>query len=102
LARRTATIKIAGPLSSSVWLILAFKVPIVVLVGLLAWWASRSEPGGADEAGSDDDGGIRRHHRPHPRRPFPRPPRRGPHGDPAPAPPSRVRTVRARARSLEH
>jgi hypothetical protein len=88
-------------LSSSLWLILATKVGLIVLIGLLVWWASRGEPG-EESSSSDDDGGIRRLPRPHPRRPFPRPPRRGPHGDPAPAPPSRVRTVRARARSLGH
>ena len=39
--------------------------------------------------------------RPHPARPLPRTPRRGPHGEPAlPAPP-RVRPVTARARELE-
>lgn len=85
-------------MSSSIWLILAFKLPLVVLIGLIIWWASRGEP--ENPSSSDDDGGIRRHPRPHPRRPFPQPPRRGPHGEPAPAPPARVRTVRARARSL--
>jgi hypothetical protein len=92
-------------LSSSIWVILAFKVPLVALIGLLIWWASRGESAQEDETGSDDDGGIRRHTRPHPRRPFPRHPRRGPHGGAGGdrfAPPARVRTVRARARSLGH
>jgi hypothetical protein len=76
---------------------------------LAVWWAIRLEPedGGADSG--DDDGGIRRlddrHRHRHPPR-SPRPPhRRGPHGgaggDRFPSPP-RVRTVRARARSLGH
>ena len=70
----------------------------MLLIGLIIWWASRQD---SDEPpSSDDDGGIRRHPRPHSPRPFPRRPRRGPHGDPAPAPPSRVRSVRARARTL--
>jgi hypothetical protein len=78
---------------------LALKIPLIGLI-CLVWWAVKQKPD--DEASSrDDDGGIKRH-RPHPRQPFPRRPRRGPHGDPAVSPPARVRTVRARARSLGH
>ena len=81
------------------WLMLALKIPLVGLI-CIVWWAIKQEP---DETSSsqDDDGGIKRD-RAHPRKPFPRRPRRGPHGDPAPPPPSRVRTVRARARSYGH
>ncbi len=79
------------------WLMLALKIPIVALI-LIVWWAVKQEP---EQSSSDEDGGIQRH-RPHPRRPFPRHPRRGPHGDPAPLPPARVRTVRARARTYGH
>jgi hypothetical protein len=90
-----------GPLTSSIWLILAVKVPLVVLLGLLVWWAMRGRPD--EPSSSDDDGGIRRLSGPHPRRPTPRPPRRGPHGGPSPAPPPRVRTTRARAtRTVRH
>ena len=81
-----------------VWLMLALKIPLVGLI-YIVWWAIKQEP---DEARpSDDDGGIKRQpqHRP---RPFPHRPRRGPHGDPAPLPPPRIRTVRARARTLDH
>jgi hypothetical protein len=81
------------------WLMLALKLPLAALI-YLVWWAIKQEP--EDETSSDDDGGIKRRHRPHPRQPFPRRPRRGPHGDPAPAPPARVRTVRARARTVGH
>ena len=91
-------------MSSSIWVNLAFRVPLVILIGLLIWWASRGSSEDSGPSGSDDDGGIRRHSRPHPHRPFPRNPRRGPHGgsgDRFP-PPSRVRPVRARARSLGH
>jgi hypothetical protein len=84
------------------WLMLALKIPLAALI-CLVWWAIKQEP---DESSpSDDDGGVKRPRRAHPRRPFPRhprPPRRGPHGDPAPLPPARVRTVRARARTLGH
>jgi hypothetical protein len=65
----------------------------------LVWCAVKAEP--EEAPARDDDGGIRRHPA-HPRKPFPRPPRRGPHGDPAPLPPPRVRTVQARARSYGH
>jgi hypothetical protein len=79
-----------------IWLMLALKIPLAGLI-YIVWWAVKAEP---DEASSDDDGGIRRDPR-HPRKPFPRHPRRGPHGDPAPLPPPRVRTVRARTRTVE-
>ena len=76
---------------------LALKLPLAGLISIV-WWAIKQEP---DESASDDDGGIKRH-RPHPREPFPRRPRRGPHGDPPPQPPARVRTTRARARTYGH
>jgi hypothetical protein len=77
---------------------LALKLPLAALI-YIVWWAIKQEPEEAPP--SDDDGGIKRH-RPHPRQPFPRRPRRGPHGDPAPLPPPRVRTTRAKARRVEH
>ena len=80
------------------WLMLALKVPLIGLL-YIVWWAVKQKP--EDPPSKDDDGGIKRE-RVHPRKPFPRRPRRGPHGDPAPGPPARVRTVRARARTLEH
>ncbi len=80
------------------WIMLALKLPLAALI-YLVWWAIKQEPD--ESSSSDDDGGIKRT-RPHPPKPFPRHPRRGPHGDPAPAPPGRVRTTRARARSLGH
>ncbi|MGI8428766.1 MAG: hypothetical protein ACR2OB_05550 [Solirubrobacteraceae bacterium] len=84
------------------WLMLALKIPLIALI-YLVWWAIKQEPEQAPSP--EDDGGVKRHQRPHPRKPSPRRPRRGPHGEPAPAPPSRVRTVRARSRrvrTLEH
>jgi hypothetical protein len=77
---------------------LVLKIPLIALI-YLVWWAIKQEPDSTPS--SDDDGGIKRQ-RPHPRQPFPRRPRRGPHGDPAPLPPARVRTIRARARMLDH
>ena len=80
------------------WLMLALKLPLAALI-YIVWWAIKAEPETPET--KDDDGGIRRHP-PHPRKPFPRHPRRGPHGDPAPHAPARVRTTRARARTLGH
>jgi hypothetical protein len=81
-----------------IWLMLALKLPLAGLI-YIVWWAIKQEP---EDTKPDDDGGIRRPERPHPVKPFPRLPRRGPHGGPPPAPPARIRTVRARARSLDH
>jgi hypothetical protein len=77
---------------------LVLKIPLAALIWLV-WWAVKQEPEPA--ATRDEDGGIKRHPV-HPRKPFPRHPRRGPHGDRAPLPPPRVRTVQARARTYGH
>jgi hypothetical protein len=76
-----------------VWLMLALKVPICALL-YIVWWASR-EPEGADDTGTQSDWTPYRGPD-HPRPRKPRPPRRGPHADPAPRPPSRVRVLRGR------
>ncbi len=73
------------------------KIPIVGLLWIV-WWAVHE----TDEevpVTSDDDGGLRRG--PHPHRPRPHAPRRGPHGDPAPAAPPRTRPVVARSRETD-
>jgi hypothetical protein len=77
------------------FLFVALKGPLIALCWLV-WWAIHQ----VDDPAQDDggDGGARR--RPHPLAPLPRSPRRGPHGDPAPLPPPRVRTAIARARRL--
>jgi hypothetical protein len=83
-----------------IWLMFALKIPLAGLI-YIVWWAIKQEP---DESSSrDDDGGIKRYpaYPDHPRKPFPRHPRRGPHGDPAPPSPPRVRTARARIRTVE-
>ena len=77
---------------------LALKIPLLGLI-FIVWWAIKQKP--EDSSSRDDDGGIKRH-RTHPRKPLPRHPRRGPHGDPAPRPPSRVRSIRAKARTLDN
>jgi len=73
------------------WLAVILKIPIVALLTIV-WWAVRNPP--VPEAEPDDGGGGSRH-TPHPRGRPPHPPRRGPHGDPLPAPPDRVRVARA-------
>lgn len=77
-----------------IWLMVLLKIPIVALF-LIVRWAIRQTP----EA-EGQDGGIGRlpgpthpRHPRHPRSRLPRSPRRGPHGDPSPVPPARVRTA---------
>ena len=83
------------------WLMLALKIPLAALI-YLVWWAIKQEPEETPSSG-EDDGGIKRHRPHHPRKPFPRQPRRGPHGDPAAAAArARAHGPKARARSLGH
>ena len=65
------------------------KIPIIAL-GIIVWRAIHAEPALPEEATSDTDGGGGTGH-PRPRKP--RPPRRGPHAEPLPQPPSRIRAV---------
>jgi len=73
------------------------KIP---LAGFMLWWPFRNDGifGGSPEApdSSEEDGGSKALPGgpldPHPRRPLPHFPRRGPHGTPSPCPPPRVRT----------
>jgi len=80
-----------------IWLMVFLKIPIVALF-LIVRWAVGQTP----EAAPGENGGIgprpRPRHPHHPRSRRPRPPRRGPHGSPAPMPPSRIRTAVARQR----
>jgi hypothetical protein len=70
------------------------KIPIVGLF-MIVRWAVREPP----EVALDEDGGIgprpAPRHPHHPRSRLPRSPRRGPHGEPSPLAPSRVRTAMA-------
>jgi hypothetical protein len=76
------------------WIMLALKIPLIALLWIV-WWAVHAEPE-TEQPSNDDDGGTKRP--PHPRKPFPRRPRRGPHGDPPLPAPSRTRSVVARAK----
>lgn len=83
------------------WIMLALKIPLAALI-YIVWWAIKQEPE-TTPGPEDGDGGVKLPpHDRHPRKPFPRTPRRGPHGAPAPRSPARVRTVRAKARTLGH
>jgi len=80
-----------------VWLMVALKIPIAALL-YLVWWAIKQTPDEAEQPTGGDGGSKVRHPRPR----LPRHPRhRGPHGDPLPAAPPRMRTVVARARTPE-
>jgi len=86
------------------FLMLALKIPLGMLL-YLVWWAIRQTPDEEQQPQSGDGGSrVPEPQRP-PRRPFPRRPspfpRRGPHGEPAPVTPARVRTTVARARTPE-
>jgi hypothetical protein len=78
------------------YLFVFLKIPILVLF-YIVWWAVKQDTNPANEGG---DGGSRREATPypHPHPKLPHTPRRGPHGDPLPLPPPRVRPVSARAR----
>ena len=78
------------------FMFVALKVPLIALAWLV-WWAIHQTDDPAQDSGGD--GGAKR--RPHPLDPLPRAPRRGPHGDPLPLPPPRVRIPTARAREME-
>ena len=82
-----------------IYLMLVLKIPIAMLL-FIVWWAIRSAPEQAETDNADDTGGTKKPR--HPRRPLPRHPRRGPHGDPLPLPPPRTRTVVAKAKSADH
>jgi len=75
-------------------MVVILKIPIVALLALV-WWAVRQEP---EPAGEEPREPLRRGPD-HPRRPRkPSPPRRGPHAEPPPATPQRVR---ARGKRIE-
>lgn len=78
------------------FLFVALKVPLGTLCWLVWWAIHQTDDDAVEEPGGD--GGSKRHPHPHP--PLPRAPRRGPHGDPLPLPPPRVRTLTVRARRL--
>ncbi len=77
------------------YLFVMLKLPIIAAIWLV-WWAVKQEPDPSEDV--RDDGGTSK--RPHPVPILPRTPRRGPHAEPAPASPPRVRPLRARGRRI--
>ncbi len=75
-----------------VWMMLVLKIPIIGLLWIV-WRAIKAEPVVPDDAAADTGGGGFKH--PRPRKP--RPPRRGPHAEPLPRPPARLRAVAIQA-----
>jgi len=67
-------------------MVVVLKIPIAMLLGIV-YWAWKSVP---EEEGASDDGGNER-----PSLPL-KPRGRGPHGDPKPNPPARIRAGSAR------
>jgi hypothetical protein len=70
------------------WLAVILKIPIIALLTLV-WWAVRNPP--VPELDRHDGEGGSKHGPHHPRTTPPHVPRRGPHADPSPAAPDRVR-----------
>lgn len=69
------------------WMVIVLKIPILFALWLV-WYAIRAEPAPETDwpgGGSDRHPPFRPRH--------PRPPRRGPHADPAPRSPARVRVA---------
>jgi len=85
----------------SLWLLLTLMGMIKLVVAALMLWlpfrsdAAMSAREDGERPDADEDGGSKTlpgsPGEPHPRRPFPRHPRRGPHGSPSPQSPTRVR-----------
>jgi hypothetical protein len=71
-------------------MMVVLKIPIAALL-YIVWWASRPPEAEGDHSDGEDRGGGN-----HPREPLPRPPRRGPHADPPPGSPRRVRVTSRR------
>jgi hypothetical protein len=76
-----------GELWGFLWVMLALKIPLAMLL-YIVWWAIHAQP---EPVAGDNDGGIGdRAGGPH--RPRSGPRRRGPHGDSLVPPPPRTRT----------
>jgi len=71
-----------------IYMAVVLKIPILLMLGIV-WWAIRSTPD--EEAAVDGEGGQKT-----PAAPI-RPRGRGPHGEPQPQPPRRIRTGARRA-----
>lgn len=74
------------------WLMVALKIPLIALLWLVWYAAQPPDPEAADDEGGG--GGNDRQGEGDPRGPLS--PRRGPHGDPLPPAPQRVRVAKGR------
>jgi len=85
----------------SLWILIVLLATLIKLpiAAMMLWIPFRNDEAMSvppDAESKDDDGGSKTlpgNSDPHPRRPIPRPPRRGPHGSPPPSSPRRVRTT---------
>jgi hypothetical protein len=80
------------------YMFLFLKIPILMALWLI-WWAVRDQPA-PEEDRTDGGSGPRRHRHPRPR--LPGPTRRGPHAEPPPAAPKRVRATGRRLTPSRH
>ena len=79
------------------WLMLVLKIPLIALLWIV-WWAIHAVDDPASTA--DEDGGSAVDQGPRPPALPNRPRSRGPHGEPQPPSPPRVRTPAAQPRVL--
>ena len=92
------------------WILMLAAVIKLPIAGLMLWLPFRYDEAmntpPEQDSSSDDDGGSRAlpagplDPRPHQHTPFPRRPRRGPHGSPPPHPPARNRRPARRLRPV--
>jgi len=76
---------------------LALKIPIGALLWIVWWAIHQNEP---EPGTGNGDGGTKVRPPRHPPRPRRWPRHRGPHGEPVPPAPARVRTTIAKGREL--
>lgn len=81
-----------------IYMMVVLKLPIAALLWIV-WWAIRATP--EIDAEDGGDGGVRKPRHKPPRPPRSPRPRRGPHADPPPPAPARVRSVVAEGRDPE-
>jgi hypothetical protein len=80
-----------------IWLMFVLKIPLIALLWIV-WHAIKAVPEDA-EAPLDGGNGDRDHPRTPRHRP---PPRRGPHAEPVPPAPARMRVLRGRTFDATH
>jgi hypothetical protein len=87
-----------------VWILMIAALVKLPIAGLMLWIPFREDESLRDADvpdSSEEDGGTKALPGgpldPHPRRPLPRKPRRGPHGSPSPPPPARTRRTSVRS-----